>query len=53
MSAPYLHDGSASDLRAVLRDRNSGDRHGKTTQLSETQLGDLVEYLLSLDGRID
>jgi len=53
MSQPYLHDGSAPDLRAVLRDRNSGDRHGKTTQLSETQLGDLVEYLLSLDGRTD
>ncbi len=53
LSPPYLHDGSAPDLRAVLRDRNTGDRHGKTTQLSDVQIADLVEYLLSLDGRKD
>jgi hypothetical protein len=47
--APYLHDGCA----ASLRDRfdptcGGGDLHGKTSQLSEDQIGDLVSYLKSL-----
>jgi cytochrome c peroxidase len=45
---PYLHDGSAADLRDVLVSRNAGDRHGRTSQLSSTQIDDLVAYLLSL-----
>jgi hypothetical protein len=52
-SPPYLHDGSALTLRAVLRDRNPQDRHGVTRQLSDSELDDLVSYLLSLDGRTD
>ncbi len=50
-SAPYLHDGSAPTLRAVLVDRNPDDRHGRTRDLTETQLNDLEAHLLSLDGR--
>ena len=50
-SAPYLHDGSAATLQDVLRDRNAEDRHGITSGLGDDELGDLVEYLLSLDGR--
>ncbi|MCB9537568.1 MAG: PKD domain-containing protein [Myxococcales bacterium] len=50
-SAPYLHDGSAATLRAVLVDRNPDDRHGRTGDLTEAQLGQLEAYLLSLDGR--
>jgi cytochrome c peroxidase len=49
LSAPYLHDGSAPTLRAVLRDRNPDDRHGVTSDLSDAQLEDLVAYLLSLE----
>jgi len=49
LSTPYLHDGSAPTLRAVLRDRNPDDRHGVTSDLSDAQLEDLVAYLLSLE----
>jgi len=47
--APFLHNGCA----ATLRDRfdpacGGGDNHGKTSALSEEQLGDLVAYLRTL-----
>ncbi|MDI1447113.1 hypothetical protein [Polyangium sp. 6x1] len=48
-SAPYLHDGSAPTLRAVLRDRNATDQHGKTSHLGDADLDDLERYLLTLD----
>jgi len=47
-TAPYLHDGSAADLRAVLTTRNIGNHHGNTSQLSESELNDLIAYLLAL-----
>lgn len=47
-TAPYLHDGSAATPREVMLDRNRADRHGRTSQLSENQVQDLVAYLLSL-----
>lgn len=43
----YLHDGSAKTLRDVLKN-NPGDKHGKTSHLSESQIDDLVEFLKSL-----
>ncbi|HVK67815.1 MAG TPA: hypothetical protein VM694_25320 [Polyangium sp.] len=48
-STPYLHDGSAPTLRAVLRDRNAADQHGKTSHLGDADLADLERYLLTLD----
>jgi DNA-binding beta-propeller fold protein YncE/mono/diheme cytochrome c family protein len=48
-SGPYLHDGSADTLRAVLTERNAGDRHGRTSQLSQDELSALETYLMSLD----
>nr|MDQ3037209.1 hypothetical protein [Myxococcota bacterium] len=48
-TAPYLHDGSAPTLRAVLRERNTDDRHGITSMLTDTQLTDLETFLLALD----
>ncbi|UQA59224.1 hypothetical protein [Polyangium aurulentum] len=48
-SAPYLHDGSAPTLRAVLRDRNPADQHGKTSHLGDVELSDLESYLLTID----
>lgn len=47
--APYLHNGCA----ATLRDRfdpacGGGDQHGKTSQLTEDQIGDVISYLKSL-----
>jgi YVTN family beta-propeller protein len=47
-TAPYLHNGSAATLREVLTTLNPGDRHGRTSQLTNQELDDLVEYLLSL-----
>ncbi len=52
-SAPYLHDGSAATLSDVLVARNPDDRHGVTSSLSAAEIAELVEYLSSLDGRVD
>lgn len=47
-TAPYLHDGSAPGLRDVLITRNPGDRHGRTSNLSESEIADLIAFLKSL-----
>lgn len=47
-TAPYLHTGQANTLLDVLTTRNAGDRHGKTSHLSASQLEDLVEFLKAL-----
>ncbi|RMG41090.1 MAG: hypothetical protein D6725_02110 [Planctomycetota bacterium] len=47
-SAPYLHHGKAATLLDVLTTFNKGDRHGRTSHLSQSQLQDLVEFLKSL-----
>jgi hypothetical protein len=52
-SAPYLHDGRAPTLRAVLVDENPDDAHGATSALSAGDLDDLIAYLLCLDGTAD
>jgi cytochrome c peroxidase len=52
-TAPYLHDGSAPTLRAVLVDRNDAAQHGDLSALSDADLDDLVAFLLSLDGSLD
>ncbi|MFC4992557.1 Ig-like domain-containing protein [Rubritalea tangerina] len=48
-TAPYLHDGSAADLREVLVDRNVEGMHGKLDGLSEAQLNDLISFIKQLD----
>ncbi len=45
---PYLVRGQAATMMEVLTEYNEDDRHGKTSDLSERELADLVEYLLSL-----
>jgi cytochrome c peroxidase len=47
-TAPYLHDGSAATVRDVLTVWNPQDQHGVTSNLSDRELDDLCEYLLSL-----
>jgi DNA-binding beta-propeller fold protein YncE len=47
-SAPYLHDGSAATVRDVLTTRNSEGLHGDVAGLSEMEIDDLCEYILSL-----
>jgi cytochrome c peroxidase len=48
LTAPYLHDGRAKTLREILTTYNKDDRHGKTSGLSDHDLGDLEAFLLSL-----
>ncbi|MEI6807479.1 MAG: cell surface protein [bacterium] len=47
-TAPYLHDGRASDMKDVFVRHNPKDLHGRTKKLSPKELDDLVEYVLSL-----
>jgi mono/diheme cytochrome c family protein len=48
-TAPYLHHGQAATVRDVLTVYNTDDQHGVTSTLSDTELDDLVAYLLSLE----
>jgi DNA-binding beta-propeller fold protein YncE/cytochrome c peroxidase len=45
---PFLHDGGAPTLKAVLTDANRKDQHGVTSKLTPEQVNDLTAYLLSL-----
>jgi YVTN family beta-propeller protein len=47
-TAPYLVDGRAATMKDVLTEFNKDDIHGSTSDLSEEQLDQLVEYVLSL-----
>jgi mono/diheme cytochrome c family protein len=42
---PWMHDGCAKTLLDRFGSCGGGDKHGRTSQLSETELGDLVTYL--------
>lgn len=46
--APYLHDGCAEDLHARFGACGGGDKHGKTSHLSDRHIDDLVAFLTSL-----
>jgi cytochrome c peroxidase len=46
-AAPYLHDGRATTMMEVLTEHNRDDRHGRTSHLSERELKDLAEFVLS------
>jgi DNA-binding beta-propeller fold protein YncE/mono/diheme cytochrome c family protein len=47
-TAPYLHDGRAPDLKTLFTEHNPKNDHGHTSNLSEQEMDDLVEYLRSL-----
>lgn len=47
-SGPYLHDGSAVTIRDVLTTRNPQGKHGDVDHLTDEELDDLCEYILSL-----
>ncbi len=47
-SAPYYHDGSQGDLKALLTTGNKGDKMGKTSHLNGEQIDALVAYLRTL-----
>ena len=46
--APLLHDGCASDLLARFGACGGGDAHGKTSQLTNAEISDLVAYMKTL-----
>ena len=52
-AAPYLHDGTAPSLQAVLTNRNTGNRHGVTSTLTTGQVNDLASYLLAFGTEPD
>jgi YVTN family beta-propeller protein len=47
-TAPYLYDGRAADMKELLTIFNGGDRHGVTSGLSQDEIDDLIEFILSL-----
>jgi cytochrome c peroxidase len=47
-TAPYLHNGSAATMRDVVTTCNLHDEHGDTSKLSQQEIDDLCEYVLSL-----
>ncbi len=46
-TAPYLYDGRAATMREVLGKYNPADKHGKTSELNEEQIAQILEYILS------
>jgi hypothetical protein len=47
-TAPYLFDGRAATIQDVITTYNPENRHGITSNLTEQELDDLVQYILSL-----
>ena len=47
-TAPYLYDGRALTMEEVLTTCNPNDTHGETSKLTQEQIKDLAEYVLSL-----
>ncbi len=47
-TAPYMHDGRAETIREVITEHNKADARGVTSTLSERELQDLINYVLSL-----
>ena len=46
-TAPYLYDGRAATIKDVLTKYNRDDKHGHTSDLSQSEIEDLVEFILS------
>jgi hypothetical protein len=46
--APYMHNGCAATLQDRFGACGGGDNHGHTSQLSATELADLIAYLESI-----
>ena len=47
-TAPYLHDGRAATMKEILTTYNQEDAHGVTSILTDQELDDLAEFVLSL-----
>jgi YVTN family beta-propeller protein len=47
-TAPYMHDGRAESIVDVLIKYNLDNKHGNTSDLTDKQIKDLAEFVLSL-----
>lgn len=47
-TAPYLHDGRAVTIQEVLTKFNKDGSHGRTSELTEKEIEELAEFVLSL-----
>jgi mono/diheme cytochrome c family protein len=47
-TAPYLYDGRAATIKDVLTIHNPNDKHGVTSNLTDNEIKDLAEFVLSL-----
>ena len=47
-TSPYLHDGRSATIRDLLTRDNIEDKHGRTSQLTEQEIEDLVAFLMCL-----
>jgi len=47
-TAPYLHDGRYLTMEEVIVEGKHGKSHGRIDELTEREIADLVEYVLSL-----
>ena len=46
-TAPYLYDGRAVNIEEVLTKYNPDDKHGLTSSLSDKEIKDLANFVLS------
>lgn len=47
-TAPYLYDGRAATIEDMLQKHNVENKHGQTSNLTDRQVKDLAEFVLSL-----
>jgi len=47
-TGPYLVEGQARTMKEVLTTFNVGDQHGATSSMTDEEIDDLAEYVLSL-----
>ncbi|MBN1807132.1 MAG: c-type cytochrome [Sedimentisphaerales bacterium] len=46
-TAPYLYDGRAATIKEVITKFNPEDKHGKTSNLTDMEIEDLTNFILS------
>ena len=46
-TAPYLYDGRAATIKEVLTTHNPDDKHGLTSNLTNNEIEDLAQFVLS------
>jgi DNA-binding beta-propeller fold protein YncE/mono/diheme cytochrome c family protein len=47
-TAPYLYNGRAKTIKEVMTKYNADDKHGKTSNLTDEEIYNLAEFVLSL-----